>query len=249
MSPGRQPVPRPRVLAGAMILLGLLAGLILTLESLRHPLPEGFDEDIPLAEDDSDPRDPIECEEDLPREGQERDADTPAGEAAAEEEARESLTAPATSNQLYDCPEIYDGRTVRYRGEVVGAVLERDGGAWVQLNDDIYADLRGPLPAHRDYRGGNAGVGAFVPTEVAEGIEWVGGPSTRGDVLDVVGTFRRVDPDSAEVAVIVVDAATFDRRGGRFARAELVDRRVLAIIAAALAIVVTVIERVVARRR
>ena len=248
MSPDRQPVPRARVLVGALVLLGLLVALIVTTESLRHPLPEGFDDDIALAQDDSDPRDPIDCEDTLPREGQERDADTTVGEEAAEEPP-DNIAITVTSNQLYDCPENYDGLTVRYRGEAVGAVLERAGGSWVQLNDDVYAELRGPLPAHRDYRGGNAGVGTFMPPDVADDIEWLGGPETQGDVLEVVGTFERVDPRSAEVAVIDVESATFARRGGRFARAKLGDRRVLAIVAAMLAIIATLTERIVSRRR
>ena len=253
MNASTRPVPRPRVFAGAVILFALIAGLIVAVEALRHPLPEGIDEDVGLAEDDSDPRLPTVCEESLPREGQERATDqpgqAPGGELGPSDDVLGNRPATVTSSELYDCPQLWDGATVRYTGEVIGAVLRRDGGAWVQLNDDVYANLRGPLPAHRDYRGGNAGIGVHIPPDLADQIEWVGGPDTRGDRLVVTGTFHRVDPATAEVAVIRAGVGQIEQRGSRLERADLPDRRRLAILAAAVAIVATVAERVVARRR
>ena len=253
MSTSTRPVPRPRVFAGAVILFALIAGLIVVVEALRHPLPEGIDEDVGLAEDDSDPRLPSVCEETLPREGQERTTDqagqAPGAEIGPADDVVGNRPATVTSSQLYDCPQLWDGVSVRYTGEVIGAVLRRDGGAWVQLNDDVYANLRGPLPAHRDYRGGNAGIGVHIPPEMADQIEWVGGPDTRGDRLVVIGTFHRVDPATAEVAVIRAGAGQIDQRGSRIERPDLPDRRRLAIIVAIVAAVVAGTERVVARRR
>ena len=244
-----QPVPRRRVFIGALLVFAFLGGLIATVNALRHPLPEGFETEVGLEEDDSDPRLPILCEDALPREGQQR-------ESAEEPDTDTQDTTPirtagiaVTSSQLYDCPETYAGATVRYTGEVIGAVLERDGGAWVQLNDDIYADIRGPLPAHRDYRGGNAGVGVFIPPDLANQIDWVGGPSTRGDRLTVTGTFERVDPQSLEVAVIRADSGEVQQPGGLFVQQNLPARRVLGIALALVAVCATVAERIVVRRR
>lgn len=244
----RRPVSRPRVFAAAAVLLALLALLIAGIELLRHPLPEGSDPRIGLSDEGGDPRIEVECGEELPREGQSRETAT--AESTERLQQRGDVTpVEVTSNQLYDCPQTYDGQVVRYRGEVIGAVLHRDDGAWVHLNDDIYADVLGPLPAHRDYRGGNAGVGVFVSHEVADAIEWVGGPDTRGDVLQIRGVFRRVDPASAEVAVIRAETAQIADRGGRFDQDPLRDRRFAALAAAAVAVAVTVVERVARRRQ
>jgi hypothetical protein len=230
-----RPVPRSRVAAATGVFLLLLGGTILLAETLRHPHP-GLGPVVP--ELGGDPRDPIECPDPIPREGQPR-FPAPAGQDPV----------AVTSNELYDCPDVYDAAEVRYRGEVVGGVLHRDDGAWVQLNDDIYGDPGGPLPTHRDYRGGNAGVGVFLPAGAATKITWVGGPATRGDVLEVVGRFQRVDPVSREVAVIRAEQVTVAVEGGIVDHPVLRDRQVAALILAIMAAAVVVAERFRAARR
>lgn len=231
----RRPVERMRVAFGALGLIAMLGALVLIGEVLRHPdLPTGVNEGQLQG---SDPRDAVECPQPLPREGQERDGDQPV-----------AAIVDVTSNDLYSCPEFYDGERVRYRGEAVGALLHRDAGTWVQLNDDVYAELLGPLPAHRDYRGGNAGVGVLLPRALSAQISHIGGPQTRGDVLEIEGTFNRVDP-SGEVAVIRADSAVVTTAGEPFPDRLLSDRRIVAIIAVLIAAATVVAERVVARRR
>ena len=226
---------RGRVLIGALGLLALLGAVVVIGHALRHPdLPTGVSED---QLEGSDPRDETDCPQPLPREGQARD-----------EQSRSATILDVSSNNLYDCPQHYDGERVRYRGEVVGALLHRDTGVWLQLNDDVYAELIGPLPAHRDYRGGNAGVGVLLPTQLAAQIEFIGGPQTRGDVIEVEGTFNRIDP-SGEVAVIRADTAELTTNGEPFPDPLLPDRRAAAIVAFLLATGLVAAERVVARRR
>lgn len=230
----RQPVKLRRVLLGGLVLLALTALLILAGEYLRHPdLPHDVPEEQLVG---SDPREEIVCPEPIPREGQER------GETAAVG-IRE-----VTSNELYDCPQFYDGQRVRYRGEAVGALLHRDIGVWAQLNDDVYAELIGPLPAHRDYRGGNAGVGVLLPTDLSAQITFIGGPQTRGDVLEVEGVFNRVDP-TGEVAVIRADTARIVADGEPSPDPPLTDRGIAAVLASLLAAGMVVAERTAARRR
>lgn len=233
-----RPVARARIIGATLVVVLGLVGLGALTETLRHPLPDGGPAVPELDEAAGDPRIPVECGEPLPREGQERDEDT-------------VPTAPpveVTSNELYDCPETYARSRVRYRGEVVGAVLRRDEGAWVHLNDDIYGDEAGPLPAHRDYRGGNAGVGVFIPLEVADAITFVGGPRAEGDVLAIEGVFRRVDPVSGEAAVIVASAAEVVAEGQPFVDPVLLDRRIVAGLVALLTLGLFVTDRTVARR-
>jgi hypothetical protein len=219
-----RPPGRALTLLGVLVVALALAGVVQAVNLLRHPMPD----DLPLVPelDDpaADPRTEVECEE-------------------------PAVGALVTSNELFDCPAEHHGRRVRYRGEAVGAVLDRADGAWVQLNDDIYAEARGPLPAHRDYAGGNAGVGAFLPAGLAAEIGLLGGPQHRGDVLEVEGEFRRIDHERREVAVIVVSEGTVVQRGRPIADPVLPERRGIAIALALLALAVAVAERLVARRR
>lgn len=231
----REPVERIRVLIGAVGLLTLLGTVVVIGYLLRHPHPTSGVLEAQVT--GSDPRDEVECPEPLPREGQRRDANTPSADIV-----------DISSNDLYDCPQSYDGERVRYQGEVVGALLHREAGVWTQLNDDVYAELVGPLPAHRDFRGGNAGVGVLMPAQLAEQIHFVGGPQTRGDVLAIEGVFNRVDP-SGEVAVIRADAVQLTASGEAFPDPLLFDRRAAAILAFLVAVGMVVTERLVARRR
>jgi hypothetical protein len=212
--PTGQPVSRWKVLAGALLLALFITGLVAAMEALRYP----HDAMAPAQpEPAADPRDPIVCEDPIPREGQIR---TTGG---AQRRLRR-----VTSNELYDCPQTFDGSLVRYRGEVIGGVLRRQEGAWVHLNDDIYAGDVGPLPAHRDFRGGNAGVGVFIPHALAEQISHVGGPRDRGDILEVTGTFHRVDAATGEVAIVRAAQGTVTA-GGPLERPLLPPLRVAAI--------------------
>ena len=233
---GRRPVPRRRVTIAALGLAALLAAVITAGEVLRHPHAQSSD--IPEAQlVGADPRDEVVCPDPLPREGQRRVSDV-----------RPTTPVRVSSNNLFDCPETYDGREIVYRGEVVGALLERDAGVWTQLNDDVYAELQGPLPAHRDYRGGNAGVGVLLPHRAVDLISFVGGPQTRGDVLEVRGTFHRVD-QTGEVAVIRADDAQLKADGEPFRDPPLADRRWAALFSVIVAVALVVTERVVAARR
>ena len=219
----RLPVGRWRIGVVALGALAALVGLIAGVEALRHP---AVVEPVPSPIDDGDPRQPIVCP-DRP----------PAG------------IPSVTSDDLLECPEIYDGVVVRYEGEAVGALLERSDGAWAQLNDDAYAGDLGPLPAHRDFRGGNAGIGVHLPPRLADRISHVGGPQRRGDVLTISGTFHRVDRGSGEVAVIRAQRGALTRPGQAIEPAPLVDRRVAGSLTVLAVLVLVVGELVVRRRR
>ncbi len=234
-APRRRPIPRPTVALGALSLLALLGAVVGVGELLRHPPSPTASEETQLA--GSDPRTPLSCPEPQPREGQERDT-------------TDDTLRPVrvTSNELFDCPQTYDGQRVLYRGEVVGALLERGTGVWTQLNDDVYAEGLGPLPAHRDYRGGNAGVGVLLPAPLAREVAFVGGPQTRGDVLEIRGIFHRVDP-AGEVAVIRADTGEVAVRGRPYVDPPLRDRRIAALLAMVAGVALFWAERVVAARR
>ncbi|HVM18326.1 MAG TPA: hypothetical protein VM307_00030, partial [Egibacteraceae bacterium] len=118
----RRPASRRKVLLWAAFAGLVIAGIVAGAEALRYPHPTDTAVTAPDPQETevaTDIRDPVECPEPLPREGQEREGGTPGG------------ISRRTSNELYDCPEFYDEQRIRYRGEVVGAVLRRDEGAWV----------------------------------------------------------------------------------------------------------------------
>jgi hypothetical protein len=110
-----------------------------------------------------------------------------------------------TSAQVYACPEAYDGRRIRYVGELVGDLLPRPDGSWVQVNDDDYALEVGPLPGHRDLRGTNSGLAVWLPDELGHVATGLGRPDQRGEVVTLEGTLLRTDPDDGDGLTLRAD--------------------------------------------
>lgn len=142
-----------------------------------------------------------------------------------------------SADDLVECPDTFDGVTIRYTGEAVRAVLHRGTRAWVHLNDDPYALELGPLYEHRTTVGGNSGIPVSIPSAVADVITYVGDARHRGAVLTVTGTFRRANPDDGGGPGIHASAARITEPGRPTKRP--VDRaRIVAaatVVAAALA--------------
>ncbi|MEE8599505.1 hypothetical protein [Euzebya tangerina] len=181
-------------------------------------------------------REEVPCELDEGREGEDRE------EAASEP----SLSLVVTSGELYDCPQSWDDRLVRYTGEAIGARLSQGEGVWIQLNDDAYGQQGAPLPTHRDFRGGNAGIGVLFPPDLAAQVQMVGGPAVHGDVVEVVGRFERIDDATGEVAIIRAEQAVVLREGEFLERPAAPGRAAVAVVAFVGAVGITILER---RRR
>lgn len=92
-----------------------------------------------------------------------------------------------------ECPEQYDGTQVTMVGEVVGDVLVRSDGAWIQLNDDDYGLVHGPLASTGQASGASSGLAVWLPDELARGLV-AGRAHQRGHLVEVTGTFHRADP-------------------------------------------------------
>jgi hypothetical protein len=154
-----------------------------------------------------------------------------------------------TSAIVSACPRLLDGRPVVYVGEVVGDVLRRDGGAWVQVNDDPYALDLGPFGPHRERRGFSSGLSVWLPDGLHEQLGPPGRHGRRGDVISVSGVLLRADP--ADGGGITVRAETLDVLAPSVAVEEPLD--VNLIVAAGIAVLFAIVSfawsKVRAKRR
>lgn len=93
-----------------------------------------------------------------------------------------------SSRDLIENAEEYDGREVIFRGEVVGDVMVRGDYAWVTVNDDRYSVEA--LKEAGKLRGGNSGLGVWLPAAEADQVTVVGRYDTVGDYVEVRGAFN-----------------------------------------------------------
>lgn len=100
-----------------------------------------------------------------------------------------------SSGYLIDNAKSLDGQAVRYRGEIVTAVLKRGSHAWINLNDGYNA------------------IGVWCPVNMTRDIKYVGGYGICGDVLEVEGIFHRACPEHYGELDIHADSLKISRLG------------------------------------
>jgi hypothetical protein len=129
----------------------------------------------------------------------------------------DAVAGRATSGAVLSCPFAFDGVLVTYVGEVVGDLLQRDGGAWLLVNDDPYALEQGPLTAGDTPQGTNSGLTVWLPDPLTEVVDEPGEHGVRGDVVEVTGRVNRADPADgggltirAEEATLLAEAVVLD---------------------------------------
>jgi hypothetical protein len=81
------------------------------------------------------------------------------------------------STELINNAKIYDGKLVVYAGEVIGDVMQRGDYAWVNVND------------------GENAVGIWINTNLAKEINYSGSYKSKGDRIEITGTFQRACPE------------------------------------------------------
>jgi hypothetical protein len=79
-----------------------------------------------------------------------------------------------SSTELIENGGQYDGREALYQGEVIGEIMQRKDGAWVNIND------------------GENSIGVWMPSELATTIKYKGSYKTQGDIIQIEGIFNRV---------------------------------------------------------
>lgn len=231
----------PRTIVQWIVSLLVIAAVAVAVVALKRDTPtEGHSYLVEGAPDPDDPASGIvTCERTLP--------DVPTQPTGAS--ATRTVAGRVTSTEVIECPDNFDGLLVVYVGEVIGDVLRRDGGAWVLMNDDVYALEVGPVRTNGEYRGYNSGLSVWVPDEYVDLIDHPGGPRWRGDVLEVQGIVHRVDPDDGGGLTIRATDVT------RLASAEPVEvpvdrwQLVFAALVGLVAVGLTVYERTTRSRR
>lgn len=88
----------------------------------------------------------------------------------------DSIAVKVVTKDLVDYSEVYEGRTVVLRGEVIGDIMRRGQFAWVNVHDKFNA------------------VGVWVPAHLTEKIGYKGSYRYKGDIVEVQGIFKHADP-------------------------------------------------------
>jgi hypothetical protein len=71
----------------------------------------------------------------------------------------------------------YDGKSVTYRGEVIGDIMGRGEYAWLSINDGLNA------------------IGVWINKELIKDIQYVGNYRAKGDVVEITGIFKCSCPE------------------------------------------------------
>ena len=80
-----------------------------------------------------------------------------------------------TISDLITNAKQYDGQTIEIEAEVIGDIMHRRNGVWLNVND------------------GSAAIGVFTSKEILPEIKFRGNFKTKGDILKVTGKFNRAD--------------------------------------------------------
>ncbi|MDD5069184.1 MAG: hypothetical protein PHV17_00480 [Candidatus Omnitrophica bacterium] len=97
-----------------------------------------------------------------------------------------SFSEPATVNALIERSAEFDGKKVSLTGEVIGDCLKSSDGMWINLLSGADA------------------IGVFVKSKdkaILDKVKNFGSYKTKGDILEVEGTFYRYSPSHANLAL------------------------------------------------
>lgn len=234
---GRPVSPRAYAQLGVFVVALVVVAAVVAV--VRATAPEVMLEPVAPAALDPDNPNIVTCQRTLP--------DAPE---TLESIAEVNPVGRVTSSDILDCPTAFDLQAVTYIGEVVGDVLQRDGGAWLLVNDDAYALEVGPLQGHSQFRGTNTGLSVWLPAPLPD--LQPGGPDRRGTIISVNGIIQRTDPRDGggltltaldpDSTTIVAESQPLDRPLNR-------GQAVAALLFAVVAAAVVVTERRAARRR
>lgn len=84
---------------------------------------------------------------------------------------------PISSAELINNSKVYDSRIVSYEGEVIGDVMKRATGAWININD------------------GENAVGIWGSLSLLKDVVYTGSYKSFGDKIEITGIFHRACPE------------------------------------------------------
>ncbi|MEW6075034.1 MAG: DNA-binding protein [Candidatus Omnitrophota bacterium] len=87
--------------------------------------------------------------------------------------ARACYAQPVSSTDLINNATRFDAATISYEGEAIGDIMYRGNFAWVNLHD------------------GTNAIGVWLEGPAAKSIQRTGSYQSKGDWVEVTGTFRR----------------------------------------------------------
>lgn len=102
-----------------------------------------------------------------------------------------------TSIDLINKAKSYDGKTVIYRGEVVGDIMLRKDYAWINAND------------------GKNAMGIWLKKELVKDFRFLGGYGYIGEVVEVEGEFHRACPEHGGDMDIHAQTLTVGQQGSK----------------------------------
>lgn len=87
------------------------------------------------------------------------------------------LAQPLSSAELINNSQVYDGLIVSYEGEVIGDVMKRATGTWININD------------------GENAVGIWGSPFLLKDVVYTGSYKSFGDKIEITGIFHRACPE------------------------------------------------------
>ncbi len=87
--------------------------------------------------------------------------------------SQQAFAQPVSSAELINGAKQYEGKIVVYAGEVIGDIMVRGEHAWINVND------------------GTNAIGIWINKDLAKDILHAGNYKSKGDWIEVIGSFQR----------------------------------------------------------
>jgi hypothetical protein len=151
------------------------------------------------------------------------------------------------SASLVENANLWNGRTVAFKGEVIGECMVRGIMAWIHLNDDAYMEKN--IEEGAALGGYNSGHAVWVSAEMARRIRFFGDFKHEGDIAKVSGVFNAACREHGGDMDIHASSMEILRVGHPVPHVVNTDRIMIAAVLFILAGILYGIRRIAERRR
>ncbi len=136
-----------------------------------------------------------------------------------------------SAKELLENAELYDGKEIIYKGEVIGDIMLRGESAWVNVRDDTGV------------------IGIFCPRDLVGEIKYPGSYQYRGDLVSVRGIFHHSCSQHGGDSDIHAERITLLQQGEPLAHPLEPQKVQASIILSAIVLVLAIIYLIVRRFR